>query len=1134
MSLEQDQIEASIIALEAQRALLGDAVVNTALASLRAQLATLGGHVAESPTQTLKLATILFLDIVGSTKLSEQLDPEETSAVMDGALAQFAEIVVARGGKVLGFAGDSVLAVFGADKSLEADAECAVRTGLALLEAGRQQSEMIHRQFGHEDFNIRVGIHTGGVLLGGGVDGGDSIRGQAVNIAARMEQTTPPGTLRISHDTYRHVRGVFEVEPQPPLSVKGVEEPVATYLVHSIKPRAFRVASRGIEGVETRMIGRDAELEQLQAAFRRLFDQRRLSTITIVAEAGLGKSRLLYEFRNWAEARTERFTIFQGRATPDIQGQAYGLMRDVLAWRFEIADTDSMEVAKAKLVEGIAPLFSDESPNLAQAHLLGHLIGMDFSDSPHVRGIADDPRQIRNRGFHAASELFRLLAAADGVPIILYLDDVHWADDGSLDFLNYLVEVNRDVPMMVLSLTRPELFERRTDRHGSDGVHLRIDLEPLDKRAGGDLALELLKRLPEVPAALRELITSGAEGNPFYMEELVKMLVDQGAIATGPEHWTLHAERLLATEVPATLTGVLQARLDGLPAAERLALQQASVIGLVFWDQALAALDPKAPESLPALVRRELALPRTDTALEGVEEYAFRHQILHQVTYDSVLKRNRRELHLRAAAWLAGLTGSRATDFLAATASHYELAGDTSRAREYFTRAAEQAKARFAHDATIAHVTRALGLLEDDAASGYDAPLRWRLLDVRERTMDLLGKRDEQSADIYALDALAELLNDDRRRAEVAWRRGQFAISIGDYRTAEITAREGMTLARAVPDDTLRLLAQVQLAMALFRLGDSTACMTLAHDGLAAARALGFHYVETRFLNALAMLAYSKNDHLAMLELSQQQLLICRKFGYDRLEAVALSNVGRAWLSLGEHVQARRYLDEGLRATRALRDRSLEPSPLCCLSLLALREGDDTLALMHAQGALDIASQAQARRFEVQALWHLGNAELALGRHSAASAAFARSHKVALAIGEPLRHNATAGLARVALAQGDVGRAMLAIESPLEDLSGGGTLDGAHQPNLIRLICYQVLAYAGDSRASDTLARAYATVQNDAAAIADTRLRQCHLDIPEHQEIIKTYVALTGKRPVTLAETRQEGAETFAGRAQDD
>jgi class 3 adenylate cyclase len=694
---ELEQLKAGIAAFEAQRPVLGDTVVDLAVAPLRAKLASLSAP--QPPTsataeQTLKQVSILFLDVVGSTTLSQHLDPEDIHAMMDSALLHFTSIVETHRGKVLQYAGDSLLAVFGADEVQEEDAERAVHTGLALLAEGRLQGEQVQRRYGHTGFDVRVGIHTGSVLLGGGVDAEHSIRGSTVNIAARMEQTAPAGALRISHDTYRHVRGVFDVEPQPAMPVRGIDEPVVTYIVLRAKPRAFRVATRGIEGVETRMVGRDGELEQLQDAFKRLHNQGKLAFVTVVAEAGIGKSRLLYEFLNWADARAESVRIFQGRAHPTTQTQPYGLLRDIVAGWLQIADSDSMQAASDKVEQGIAPLFArDDGADLAQAHahLLGHLIGLDFAESKHIEGIRDDAKQIRSRAFHTAAQMFRRVAAQAGTPIVLLLDDLHWADDGSLDFLNDLAGVNRDVPMLVVGLTRPTLFERRADWGSAEGIHTRIDLPPLDRDASRLLAHELLKKLPEIPAALHELITGSAEGNPFYMEELIKMLVDEGTIKIRADRWSVIADQLLTTHVPQTLTGVLQTRLDGLKPAEKLALQQASVIGAVFWDQALAAIDAKATEALPAVTRRELVIPHQDASLDGVREYAFKHQILHHVTYDTVLKRLRRGYHAKVAEWLAALTGARANDFLGVTAEHFEQGGNNQRACEYFTRAAEHA-----------------------------------------------------------------------------------------------------------------------------------------------------------------------------------------------------------------------------------------------------------------------------------------------------------------------------------------------------------------------------------------------------------------------------------------------------------
>ena len=1116
MSSEREQLEAGIAALEAQRALLGDGVVNASVAGLRARLATLATPTSIAPVQTLRQVSILFLDVVGSTTLAQHLDPEAVSAVMDDALSRSTSIVEAHRGKVLQYAGDNILAAFGAEQSREDDAERAVHCGLALLALGKTLGAEVQAAHGHAGFNVRLGLHTGGVLLGGGVDADGSIRGIAVNIAARMEQTAPAGALRITQDTYAQVRGLFEVDAQAPLTVKGVDAPMQSYLVQRAKPRSFRITTRGIEGVATRMIGRDPELEALQTAFHRLFKERRLAAVTVVADAGIGKSRLLNEFEAWSETQPERFFIFRGRATPQTGSQAFGLLRDILAWRFRIADDDSVDAAKKKMEDGIVPLFlSDDGPDMAEsnAHLLGHLIGIEWKDSRHIRGILDDPRQIRNRAFHAAAQLFRRVSARESLPVVLQLEDLHWADDESLDFLNYLAEVDRDVPLLQLAFTRPTLFERRAEWSGIEGVHQRIDLAPLGKDMSRLLANELLKKLPEIPAALRELVTSSAEGNPFYMEELVKMLIDQGAIQTGPDigdAWTVDAERLLVMRVPPTLTGVLQARLDGLPAAEKRALQQASVVGAVFWDKALDAIEARAAEQLPALMQRELTLPSFEAAPEGLREFTFRHQLLHQVTYDTVLKRHKREGHARVAQWLAALAqqGSlRAGDFLGTAAEHFERAGDEPNAVEFHARSAEQAEQRFAHERVLAHVGRALGLLGDVRAELPDqAALHWRLLSARERTLLLQARRDEQAVDLDAMTRLADLLDDDRCRAEVAVRRGNYANRVADWTAMESAARLGIACAARVGDDGLRLRSARLLATAKIKQGNIDAGRTLALQALAEARSLGQRRVESSLLNSLLFAAGMRGDLAGVLDLNRQSLQIDRETGDRTGEAFGLLNFGGGWLDVGDLAQARRDIDAGLQMMRAQGDKTMEGAALGSLSALALWQGDETRALALARQALDVVVAAQARDWEGITRLRLGDAEAALGRLDAAREAYGQAHARALEIGSAWQHDASAGLARVALAAGDTAAALAALQPLLDHMAAGGTLDGTDYPRQIELTCHRALARGGDLRAADWLALAHGALMAQAEALTDTMVRQGFLqNIPHHRAIVEAW-----------------------------
>jgi class 3 adenylate cyclase/tetratricopeptide (TPR) repeat protein len=1097
---EQTQIEAGIAALEAQRATLGDALVEMAVAPLRARLAALQASAAvPRPEQALKQVSVLFTDVVGSTSLSQHLDPEDIHAVMDGALERMTAIVQRRGGRVLQYAGDSLLAVFGADEAQEDDAERAVRAGLEVLEEGLRQAERVRSLHGHEGFNVRVGIDTGPVLLGGGVDAESTIRGITVNTAARMEQSAPAGALRISHATYRLVRGVFDVIEQPPLQVKGVDEPLVTYLVERAKPRAFRVTNRGIEGVETRMVGREAEFEQLQELFRALYEQQRLLVVTVVADAGVGKSRLLYEFENWAEAQPERFFWFRGRAQPQTQSQPFGLLRDVFAWRLQIADDDEAEVARTKLCAGVEPLFSEDGQ--AQAHLLGQLIGLDFSASPHLRGILDDARQIRNRGFHAAAQMLRLSVAGTGNPVLLLLEDLHWADEESLDFINYLMQVNRDVPMLMVCLTRPVLFERRTDWAAAASDQTRIDLQALDARASRELAGELLQRLERVPPVLRELLTGGAEGNPFYMEELLRMLIDHGAIRTDGERWQVVPEKLLATQVPPSLTGVLQARLDRLPAPERLALQLASVIGFVFWDKALAALDPAAAEALDAPVQRGLVVPREHAALEGLREYSFKHQLLHHVAYDSVLKRDRRAAHARVAHWLASLGADRAGEILGQTAEHFERAADPANACLFYTRAAEHAAARFANQAVLDYAGRALALAPAD-----DHATRWRLLLARESVLLFRDDRAAHAADLDALAGLADALDDDQRRCEVALRRVRALNSTGDYPAAERVAREGLALAGQNGGAPAAVQLHSTLAAALIGQGEYVRAREAADEGLQLARARADRSGESSLINAIGLIAMEQGDLTTAAEHFERSLVLERETGNRVREGLRLNNLGSVYPRLGDYAKARRHLADGLKLSRAVGRREVEAGVLLNTASVAHLQGDDAGALAYANAALEAAHASSQPDLEAYARLVAGHAELGLGRFEAARTAYADSRERlgALKMRSQQVLDPISGLVRVALAEGNVALALQHAEAIVGHLGAGGSLDGTEEPLLIPLSCYQALAAAADPRADAVLAAAHTELQQQAARITDPQARHGFLhQVPHHREILE-------------------------------
>jgi ABC-type oligopeptide transport system substrate-binding subunit/class 3 adenylate cyclase len=678
-----------------------------------------------------RTVTIVFSDVKGSTAMAEDLDPEDVLDIMSGAFDVLIEPVYRYEGTLARLMGDAVLAFFGAPIAHEDDPERACRAALEITTEARRYAERLENERGITGFNVRVGINTGLVVVG---EVGSDLRveytamGDAINLAARMEQSAPPGGILITHDTYRHVRGVFDVLRQEQLRVKGKRQPVQTYLVQRARPRAFRTGMRGVEGIETRMIGREAELSRLQDDFLTAMEDRELHVATIVGEAGVGKSRLLHEFDIWADLLPQQYFFFKGRASQQMQNLPYSLIRDLIAFRFQIQDTDPLPAVRQKLEQGVEAPVGEGEESQRRAHFIGHLLGFELGPSTHVARVVDDAKQIRELGLTFLADYFKALASQD--PVLLLLEDLHWADDSSLDVLNHLALALTDQPLMIVSTARPELYDHRPHWGEGQPFHAELHLRPLSKRNARRLVDEILQRVDTVPAALRDMVVRNAEGNPFFVEELIKMLIEDGLIVKAQDQWRLDLSRLAEVRVPSTLTGVLQARLDRLPTEERTIIQQASVVGRMFWDHAVVHINEASShkleptqvlDTLSALRSREMVFQRETTAFAGSQEYIFKNTLLREATYESVLKRLRKVYHGLVADWLMEQAGERAPEYTGLIADHLELAGRTAEASDYLLEAGDRARGLYAHQEAIRAYQRALALLKEQEDHGRAA-----------------------------------------------------------------------------------------------------------------------------------------------------------------------------------------------------------------------------------------------------------------------------------------------------------------------------------------------------------------------------------------------------------------------------
>lgn len=955
LSNEQRNLSQAIQALEAQRPLLGDEIVNSAQAAMREKLARL--HTGAHAFEERKLITVLFADVSGFTAMAETMDHEIVGGVINSLWSRVDQAIQNSGGRIDKHIGDAVMALFGTPTAREDDPERAIRAALQIQSEVQQwkwefSDSILPQRTQSQNIQLRIGINTGPALLGTvGTIGEYTAIGNTVNLASRLEQAAPPGGILISYDTYQHVRGMFDVTVLKPIVVKGKREPVQVYMVNSVKPRAFRVPTRGVEGIETRTIGREEELAKMQSVLKHVVEARQLHLINIVAEAGTGKSRLLYEFTRSLETQGDLLHLFKGRATQEMEQIPYALLRDIFSSSFEILDNDPAATARAKLERGIFDLIHDKEETELYTPFIGHLIGLDYSTSPHLKGILGDAQQIRNLAFHYITQLFIKITRQNAA--IMFLEDIHWADGGSLDFFHHLMNAKPDLPILIVGLTRSTLFEKRPDWGKAAVQTLRLDLLPLSDENCQRLVQEILRKVPVVPPELIDLIVTKAEGSPFYVEELIKVLIDKGVIVRGEEEWRIEMQRLSDLRVPATLTGLIQARLDSLNTNVRETLQQASIIGRIFWTNVVEHMrNPELREAeylvpvgerLGTLRAKEFIFRYGEQNTAEPPEFIFKNAILHNVTYESVLLRLRPVYHRQAAEGLIEIGGERVTEYAGRIGEHFEQAGEWLQAAEWYARAGKQAQDTYAPEAAVRYYQSALKFLNGRAGSA----------EVTEQL------------DIYY--RLGEVLNWQARYTDAA----------GIY--------EGMLQVAETQGDRVAQSRALQgLAQSLSYQGDHRAALEGAIRAESLARAADAPLELARALWAQGSARYRLGEARAVLSLGRQALSITTDLDNPNEMGRSLNLLGAAHYVLGEYAEAQGYWEKALKIFQDLGNRQQGMLLLSNLGVIADARGDYDTAFQRYHSALEMARDIGNKDGEIYILSNRGIELVALRNYAAA------------------------------------------------------------------------------------------------------------------------------------------------------
>ncbi len=639
-----------------------------------------------------KIATVIFADLVGSTQLGGSQDPERTRAMLERFYDAMAAEIEAAGGTVEKFAGDAVMAVFGAPASLEDHAERALHGALAL-------QRRLREIFG-EALALRIGVNTGEVVVGTPREGSSFVTGDPVNVAARLEQAADPGEILVGERTVATARGAFEFgEPQ---TVEAKGKPGGVECRRLVRGLSL-MRPRGVGGLRRAFVGRDREMDVLERAYAEVEDRREPQLVTILGDAGVGKTRIVREFWERLGGRSPETLRRTGRCLSYGQGITYWPLAEVLKEHLGILESDPPTVALERL---------------GSREILGLTLGLDVTHGLH-------PLAARDRFQDAWVGFLEEIAAER--PTVVLIEDVHWGEEQLLDLLERIVRDTRG-PLLLIATARPEFLEQRPG-WGSRGRATTLELDALSS----DDAVMLLDELlgGTLPVGLREVVVQRAEGNPFFVEELLGTLIDRQLLERQNGSWRL-AELPTDFTVPDTVQAVVAARVDLLDPAEKQALQAASVIGRIFWAGPVYELVHDYEPDLRILEERDFIRRRPGSSIAGDREYAIKHALTREVAYAGLPKARRARLHAAFARWLERVGEGRDED-AALLAHHYaeavrpddadlawagdqsELATLRAHALTWLRRAAERAISRFEIDDGLRLLHRALELEPDEA-----------------------------------------------------------------------------------------------------------------------------------------------------------------------------------------------------------------------------------------------------------------------------------------------------------------------------------------------------------------------------------------------------------------------------------
>lgn len=972
-----------------------------------------------------RLCTIVLAEIGGLDDVARRMDPEEAREMHDGCFEALTSCVERLDGKVERVTGGRIVAVFGVPRADENDAERAVNAALR-MQAALARVRVRDRDRRRVTLSLRAGIDTGWVFSGGGARGtrrDESVTGEPVNAAVRLLARVDRAGIVIGQATYRHVSGLFDLEPLH----AGVDPKDAAYSVLGRSQQRGIVCQTDFHGIATKLVGRAAEMQRIDDAVETALSERRAQFLTLTGAPGLGRSRLLRETLTRISNHPRGFFVLSARSERLASGTTYALVRALLRGRFAVNDEDDETVARAKVLAALQSLSeetgdADRSANVAvdslvasaarlpeHADLLAGLLAAKADSVSEAASslVSDDEwRQAKNRTSAAIAGV--IASVLERAPVAVLCDDLHWADDASLDVLDELHVRLFDSPLVVVCTARPDLYERRP--HWGEGRedHARLDLAPLARRHIEEMVRDRLRSVRDLSAHAVSTLVERAAGSPLVLSESLHLLVDDGVI--DPARWVLHEDRVGGLGLPATVQGIMQARLDRLAAHEREVVEIASVVGETFWERGVDHLRSVSATAAPTtasstaeilgrLRAKQVVRAREVSTIPGEREYVFAERAMCEVAYETLSRRVRRAHHRAAAEWLS----QRAADGQANAllAHHFDRADLAAQAVVAYSRAGARA-ASFGQNAEASrHYARAAELLDgacgpdvgrESAADDNDtrAPGEERRVAAwRERTrlrsefadvLRRLGRLDDAQNE-YEL-ARASIVREERRRthewwpadaleparwdARIDWGQVVTLKSRGDNAGAcdlavRAIARAGAAGSKQDLPGMYALLAGIHR-----RLGDLDACRDAARAGFRVARSLTvrdsrWRAAASELLIALGAVFYSQKALVRAERCYLQASRFVDEASNPRALSFALNDVAAVRYERGDLAGALQLFRRSLALKEREGDLHQVAIALSNVAEVELRLGQSAAALEHATSSVRLAERADAR-----------------------------------------------------------------------------------------------------------------------------------------------------------------------------